>query len=77
MKLRDYITGLDHEAQRAYAVRCGIALSYLRLHVKYASKDPSVSLIKSLARESHGRVSLGEVLEHFGITENAPTISCA
>lgn len=77
MKLRDYINLLDHQALGAYAVRCGIAISYLRLHVKYASKDPSVSLIKSLARESHGCVSLAEVLEHFGITENAPTVSPA
>lgn len=69
MKLRDYINHLDTEALVAYALRCRIALSYLRLHVKYASKDPSVSLIKSLARESEGYVSLAEVLEHFGITE--------
>lgn len=69
MKLRDYISNLDSEALAAYAKRCHIAISYLRLHVKYASKDPSVSLIKSLTRESDGCVSLVEVLEHFGITE--------
>lgn len=69
MKLRDYIDHLDSDALIAYAERCRIALSYLRLHVKYASKDPSVSLIKSLTRESEGCVSLAEVLEHFGITE--------
>jgi hypothetical protein len=69
MKLREYINHLDHEAQAAYALRCQIAVSYLRLHIKYASKDPSVSLIKLLARESAGCVSLAEVLEHFGITE--------
>jgi len=77
MKLRDYINRLDSEALTAYAVRCGIAVSYLRLHVKYASKDPSVSLIKSLTRESEGCVSLAEVLEHFGITETAPTSEAA
>lgn len=71
MKLRDYIDCLDAEALTAYAIRCRIAVSYLRLHVKYASKDPSVSLIKSLTRESEGSVSLAEVLEHFGITETA------
>lgn len=69
MKLREYINGLDTEAMTAYAKRCRIAINYLRLHVKYASKDPSVSLIKSLARQSEGKVSLTEVLEHFGITE--------
>lgn len=67
MKLRDYINQLDTDALTAYAERCQIALSYLRLHVKYASKDPSVSLIKSLNRESEGCVSLAEVLEHFNI----------
>jgi len=70
MKLRDYITRLDPEALKSYAERCAIAVSYLRLHVKYASKDPSVSLIKSLARESEGQVSLAEVLEHFGVVES-------
>lgn len=69
MNLRDYINYLDPESLQAYAERCRIAQSYLRLHVKYASKDPSVSLIKALSRESDGVVSLGEVLEHFGITE--------
>jgi hypothetical protein len=69
MNLRDYINNLDSEALKAYAARCHIAVSYLRLHVKYASKDPSVSLIKSLTRESEGSVSLAEVLAHFGITE--------
>lgn len=72
MKLRDYITRLDPEALNAYATRCGIAVSYLRLHVKYASKDPSVSLIKALARESEGFVPLVEVLEHFGVIETSP-----
>ncbi|MBX8469728.1 hypothetical protein K5E37_11820 [Pseudomonas sp. RIT778] len=70
MKLREYINQLDSEALEAYAARCRIAVSYLRLHVKYASKDPSVSLIKSLARESQGIVGLADVLDHFGITES-------
>lgn len=69
MKLRDYIDSLDSEALLAYAGRCKIAVNYLRLHVKYASKDPSVSLIKSLTLQSEGRVSLAEVLDHFGVTE--------
>lgn len=70
MNLRDYIEQLDAMSLDCYAKRCQIAVSYLRLHVKYASKDPSVSLIKSLARESEGKVSLAEVLEHFRITED-------
>lgn len=77
MKLRDYITSLDAAALKSYAERCNIAVSYLRLHVKYASKDPSVSLIRSLARESKGSVSLAEVLEHFGITDASSSCKAA
>ncbi|MFV3014692.1 hypothetical protein ACM9HO_03055 [Pseudomonas sp. KHB2.9] len=77
MKLRDYIDGLSDAELRAYALRCCIAESYLRLHIKYASKDPSVSLIKSLARESEGKVSLFEVLEHFGVIPKAETKAAA
>lgn len=69
MKLRCYINSLTIESLSAYASRCRIAESYMRLHVKYARKDPSVSLIKALARESGGHVSLAEVLEHFGVTD--------
>jgi hypothetical protein len=77
MKLRDYISNLDSQALAAFAGRCRISTSYLRLHIKYASKDPSVSLIKSLARESEGCVSLIEVLEHFGITDGIPASNAA
>jgi hypothetical protein len=68
--LREYINTLNHEELAAYAKRCSIAVGYLRVHVKYASKDPSVSLIKSLARESERQVSLAEVLNHFGVIED-------
>lgn len=77
MTLREYINQLDSQGKAEYARRCQIAVSYLRLHVKYASKDPSVSLIKSLARESCGFVSLSEVLEHFGITEKTDEVKAA
>jgi hypothetical protein len=77
MKLREYIDLMDADALKAYAERCQIATSYLRLHVKYASKDPSVSLIKSLARESQGNVSLAEVLEHFCVTEASASSEAA
>lgn len=69
MKLREYLNLLDAEALAAYAGRCQIAISYLRVHIKYASKDPSLSLIRALARESEGNVSLIEVLVHFGVIE--------
>jgi len=69
MSLRNYISSLNQQELSAYATRCGIAVSYLRLHVKYATKDPSVSLIRALVRESGGSVSLTEVLQHFGVVE--------
>lgn len=72
MKLREYIDQLDSPGLEAYAERCGISLNYLRLHVKYASKDPSVSLIKALANKSEGKVSVTDVLEHFGVTDGGP-----
>jgi hypothetical protein len=77
MKLRDYINRLNQDEMASYAARCRIAVSYLRLHIKYATKDPSVSLIKALVRESEGSVSLTEVLEHFDITEVSPQIKAA
>lgn len=73
MKLRQYIHSMNQQSMIAYAERCRISPSYLRIHVKYASKDPSVTLIKALARHSQGSVSLAEVLEHFGITETSVT----
>lgn len=77
MTLRDYITNLNSKALSEYARRCKISESYLRLHVKYASKDPSVTLIKALTRESEGCVSLADVLVHFGITEACPRSEAA
>ncbi|CAM3116775.1 hypothetical protein [Pseudomonas floridensis] len=72
MKLKNYISSLSATALETYALRCRISVSYLRIHVRYATKDPSVSLIKALFRESDGCVSLAEVLEHYGVTESLP-----
>ncbi|NVN61884.1 hypothetical protein FGL97_01285 [Pseudomonas putida] len=69
MDLRSYISTLDTDAQAAFAGRCGISPNYLRVHVKYASKDPSVALIRALARESQGRVSIMEVLHHYRVID--------
>ena len=67
MTLREYISSLDTDAAAAFAARCKISINYLRLHVKYASKDPSVGLMRALARESDGNVRLEDVLVHFGL----------
>lgn len=70
MTLREYIDRLSPEDLAAYAGRCAIALSYLRVHVKYASKDPSVSLMRKLAACSEGQVSITEVLQHYQLLED-------
>jgi hypothetical protein len=77
MTLRDYIESLDQQELHAFAGRCGIAISYMRLHVKYARKDPSVSLIRALTRESQGEVSLADVLQHYNIVEATATAQAA
>ena len=67
MKLREYIDQLGAKGELDYADRCGIAPSYLRIHVKYASKDPSVGLIRRLAAGSGNQVSIVEVLQHYRV----------
>lgn len=65
MKLRQYIDRLGTEGMGAYAERCGISANYLRIHVRYASKDPSVSLMRALAEQSQGAVTIESVLQHY------------
>lgn len=73
MDLAAYIRSLDHPKDTAgnpleqYAARCGVTAGYMRIHVLYARKDPRFRLLRALARESGGRVSLAEVLQHFGV----------
>ncbi|KAF2395421.1 hypothetical protein [Pseudomonas frederiksbergensis] len=72
MKLRDYINSLSPEQLEAYAARCSTTANYLGTHIRYATKEPSVKLIRALARESEGNVMLKEVLEHYHITDSGP-----
>ncbi len=69
MKLRYYINSLSPEQLEAYAKRCSTTSNYLGSHIRYATKDPSVKLIRSLARESNGVVTLNEVLEHYRLID--------
>lgn len=76
MKLADYIRNIDKPREEggnpleAYALRCGVTIGYMKVHVLYARKEPRFRLLRALARESEGRVSLMEVLQHFGVPEN-------
>ena len=69
MKLRDYINSLTDDQLQAYAERCSTTVNYLGTHIRYATKEPSVKLIRALARESVGNVSLADVLEHYRLTD--------
>lgn len=71
MKLIDYINGLDEVSLATYAKRCGTTSSYMTAHIKYARKEPRKALREALSRESEGRVSYTDVLEHFGLLRTA------
>lgn len=67
MKLRAYIGSLSPAELEGYAARCSTTANYLGTHVRYATKEPSVKLMRALARESEGSVAMLEVLEHYGL----------
>lgn len=75
MKLTDYIRKIDNPRDpngnplETYAVRCGVTIGYMKVHVLYARKEPRFRLLRALARESDGHVALLEVLQHFGVPE--------
>ncbi|WP_020209011.1 hypothetical protein [Gilvimarinus chinensis] len=71
MKLRDYIKSLSEDERDDYARRCGTTPAYLQIHILPARKEPRKPLREALARESDGKVSLLEVLEHFGMAQAA------
>ncbi|RRV41303.1 hypothetical protein EGJ86_07405 [Pseudomonas sp. o96-267] len=79
MKLTDYIRKIDNPRDpagnplEAYAGRCGVTIGYMKVHVLYARKEPRFRLLRALARESQGNVSLMEVLEHFGVQQEELT----
>jgi len=72
MKLRDYIHSLSPDQLAAYAARCSTTSNYLGTHIRYATKEPSVKLIRALSRESDGAVTLQEVLEHYRLVDADP-----
>jgi hypothetical protein len=74
MKLYDYLRELDRpdclgeNTLEAYAARVGTTVGYLRVHVLKARKAASLRYMRKLAEASEGRVSLTEVLMHYGVT---------
>ena len=69
MSLSQYISGLSEAEQDAYAERCGTTGKYLRAHIKGATRTPRPGLMRALAAESHGAVSMDAVLSHFGLLD--------
>lgn len=67
MKLSEYIKSLSQEELATYAARCNASPTYIASHIFYARKEPRRLLREALARESDGKVTLIEVLEHFGM----------
>lgn len=67
MKLSDFIRSLTTAELDAYAARCNTSSAYISTHLLHARKEPRKKLRLALATESGGKVSLAEVLAHFGI----------
>jgi hypothetical protein len=67
MKLGDYIRSLSTVERDEYARRCGTTPGYLNIHILHSRKEPRRALREALARESDEKVSIAEVLEHFGM----------
>lgn len=72
MTLKDFIKGLDAQALEAYAAACNTTVNYLTTHILYATKEPSVRLMKSLAQQSGGAVGMQDVLLHYGLLGPEP-----
>lgn len=74
MKLYDYLRELeqanaeDGKPLEAYADRVGTSAGYLRVHVLKARKAASLRYMRKLAEASEGKVTLLEVLMHYGVT---------
>lgn len=75
MKFADYLRELNQPDAEggnpldAYAERAETTVGYLRVHVLHARKPASLAFMRRLATATEGRVSLAEVLHHYGVTE--------
>lgn len=75
MKFADYLREQNQPLAdgsnplEAYAERAETTVGYLRVHVLHARKPASLAFMRRLAAATDGRVSLAEVLQHYGVTE--------
>lgn len=68
MRLREYLKSQDEKSLGQFAQRVGTSAKYLRAHVIGGTRGASLKFMRALARESDGKVSLPEVLMHYGVT---------
>lgn len=66
MKFTEFINQLTDREFQNYARRAGVSPSYLRAHLVHAYKEPRKRLRQALVKQSRGKVSELEMLEHFG-----------
>ncbi|TFH84749.1 hypothetical protein EQG41_20775 [Billgrantia azerbaijanica] len=83
MNLADYLRELDQPQAEggnpleAFADRAGTTTGYLRVHVIRARKPASLRYMRRLAQASEGKVSLIEVLRHYGVTAEELKVQAA
>lgn len=68
MKFSDYVRSLTPSELDAYAARCETSAAYIATHLLHARKEPRKKLRLALSVQSNGKVSVAEVLEHFGMS---------
>lgn len=73
MKFSDYVRSLTPAELESYAARCGTSAAYIGTHLLHARKEPRKRLRLALSAQSEGKVSISEVLEHFGMGD-APDV---
>ena len=65
MNFYDYIKSLTESELQDYASRCSTTPDYIKVHLVYGTKIPRPPLLRALALESDGKLSIDDVLNHF------------
>ena len=65
MTFRDFYSSMSPGELEKYAGRCGTTVLYLKHQLRRANKTPRRALLDSLWRESEGKLTRQDVLDHF------------
>lgn len=65
MSFDDFYKSMAPEELESYAERCGTTVLYLKHQLRRANKAPRLNLLNSLWRESDGKLTRQDVLDHF------------